>query len=105
LIKNIYGYKNSHCPIILAGHAKIPQAYIIKGLLTRQACLVLVTDKYLYDVQTGGCLPFTRSANGVKLSLLLWCRPSGLNGVGEEVKRHELQCETKCSVLGGRGVE
>ncbi len=30
-------------------------------------------------------------------------RPSGLSGVGEEVKLHELECETKWSVLGGRG--
>jgi hypothetical protein len=29
-------------------------------------------------------------------------RPSGLSGVGEEVKIHELQYLTKWSVLGGR---
>jgi hypothetical protein len=30
-------------------------------------------------------------------------RLSGLSGVGEEVKVHEIQCKTKWSVLGGRG--
>jgi len=33
----------------------------------------------------------------------LGSRPSGQSGVGEEVKLHELQYETKWSVLGERG--
>ncbi len=32
-------------------------------------------------------------------------RPSGLIGVGEDVKLNELHYETKWSVLGGRGEE
>jgi len=61
---------------------------------------LLISDEYLYDVQIGGCLPFARSANGVKLILSLGSRPSGLSGVSKEVKLHS---ETKWSVLGGRG--
>ncbi len=51
----------------------------------------------------GGCLPFTRSTNEAKLKACLWVRPSGLSRVGEEVKLHELQYETKWSMLGGKG--
>ena len=33
----------------------------------------------------------------------MWSRPSGLSEVGENVKLHELQYETKWSVLAGKG--
>ncbi len=59
----------------------------------------------LSTVKTPMCLPLPEvPIKPASKVIVFWSRTSCPSGVGEEVKLHELQYETKWSVLGREGV-